>query len=219
MRIKEAGALGGRVKKSRLFAGTSGWHYEHWKGPFYPAGLPAKNYLDHYIQFFKTVEINRTFYGLPERKVFLDYAKRVPTDFVFAIKASRFITHIKRLKDPKPSLQKLFSCVDGLGSHLGPILFQLPPHWELNLERLRSFLKALPKRRKYAFEFRNSSWLVEEVYDLLREYGTGFCIYDLNGFTTDPIVTTDFVYVRLHGPKAAYKDKYPLSSLKKWSRF
>ncbi|MFI5334718.1 MAG: DUF72 domain-containing protein, partial [Chlamydiales bacterium] len=110
-------------------------------------------------------------------------------------------------------------CVDGLGSHLGPILFQLPPHWELNLERLRSFLKALPKRRKCAFEFRNSSWLVEEVYDLLREYGIGFCIYDLNGFTTDPIVTTDFVYVRLHGPKAAYKDKYPLSSLKKWSRF
>ena len=207
------------VKKGKLLIGTSGWHYDHWKGPFYPSNLSSKKYLDYYIHVFSTVEINRTFYSLPKRKVFLEYAKKVPISFIFAVKASRFITHTKRLKDPKIPLRRLFSRIDVLKSHLGPILFQLPPHWKLNLERFHLFLKALPKGYRYAFEFRDSSWWVEEIYDLLKQYNAGFCIYELEGIITPSIATADFIYVRLHGPKGAYAGKYSLQSLKKWAHF
>ena len=206
------------MKKGKFYIGTSGWHYDHWKGPFYPSDLASKGFLDHYLKFFSTVEINRTFYGLPLRKVFTGYAKKVPAAFVFSVKASRFITHVKRLKNPKLPLRRLFSRIEGLGPHLGPILFQLPPNWKVNVERLHSFLKALPRGRRYVFEFRDSSWLVEEVYELLKRYGAGFCIYELDHFITHVVETADFIYVRLHGPKAAYGGKYSLAALKKWAR-
>lgn len=197
--------------------GTSGWHYAHWKGPFYPKDLASKKFLEFYIQTFSTVEINRTFYSLPAKKVFLDYAKRVPKRFVFAVKASRYITHIKRLKNPKTPLKRLFSRIEGLGSHLGPILFQLPPRWKVNLERLESFLKALPKGHRYVFEFRDESWWVKEVYSLLKKYRAAFCIYELEGVKTPLVITTNFVYVRLHGPGLAYAGKYSSQTLKKWA--
>ncbi len=207
------------MKKGTFFIGTSGWHYEHWKGPFYPKNLAAKKYLDYYLAFFSTVEINRTFYSLPEKRVFTEYAKRVPASFVFSVKASRFITHVKRLKNPKLPLRRLFSRIDGLGSHLGPILFQLPPNWRRNLERLEAFLKVLPQGHRYVFEFRDPSWLTEETYALLEQYGAGFCIYDLAHAITPSIATADFVYVRLHGPEEAYAGSYSLQALKKWARF
>ena len=207
------------MKKGKFYIGTSGWHYDHWKGPFYPQDLSSKGYLDYYIDSFSTVEINRTFYGLPSKQVFLDYAAKVSSSFIFSVKASRFITHVKRLKDPKPPLQRLFSRIRGLKSHLGPILFQLPPHWKLNLERLHIFLKALPKGHRYAFEFRDVSWLTEKTYALLEHYGAALCIFELEEMHTPLIATADFIYVRLHGPKGAYAGKYSLPALRKWERF
>lgn len=204
---------------AKYYIGTSGWHYDHWRGPFYPEDLPSKGLLDFYVRSFSTVEINRTFYSLPEKRVFTDYAKRVPASFIFSVKASRYITHVKRLKDPKLSLSRLFSRIRGLGRHLGPVLFQLPPKMQVNPERLETFLKALPKGHRYVFEFRHLSWFVEEIYELLRKYNAAFCISELGDLVTPTIVTADFVYVRLHGPKGAYAGKYSLPALKKWARF
>lgn len=208
-----------KSRKGEFYIGTSGWHYDHWKGPFYPSGLSSKNFLNFYIQSFSTVEINRTFYSLPQSQVFTTYAKKVPPSFVFSVKASRFITHVKRLKDPKLPLQRLFSRIKGLQAHLGPILFQLPPHWKLNSERLHAFLKSLPKGYRYTFEFRDPSWFVEEVFDLLKQYNAAFCIYELADIKTPLVTTADFVYVRLHGPLGAYAGRYSLPVLKKWAAF
>ena len=116
-------------------------------------------------------------------------------------------------------MRRLFSCIEGLGPHLGPILFQLPPNWTLNFERFHTFLKTLPKGHRYAFEFRDSSWFVEEIYELLKKYGVAFCIYELGDIITPKIVTANFIYVRLHGPAGAYAGKYSLRTLKKWGRF
>lgn len=207
------------VKKGKIYIGTSGWSYEHWKGPFYPEDLATKDLLNFYIQQLKTVEINRTFYSLPDRDVFSRYAKTVPSSFIFAVKASRFITHVKRLKNPKLSLKRLFSRIQPLGRHLGPILFQLPPHWKVNKKRLQSFLEALPKKYRFAFEFRDESWLTKEIFDLLKKRRAAFCIYELGHVETPCIETADFIYVRLHGPKEAYAGSYSLAALKKWARY
>lgn len=207
------------MKKGKIYIGTSGWHYAHWKGPFYPKDLPLKGFLAYYLEHFSTVEINRTFYSLPSKRVMEGYAKAAPRGFFFSVKASRFITHVKRLKDPKAPLKRLFSVLDGLKQHLGPILFQLPPNWKVNPERLEVFLKSLPKGHRYTFEFRDPSWLHEDIYALLRKYKASFCIYELDHFLTPSTITADFVYVRLHGPKGAYSGNYPLKTLKKWAEF
>lgn len=203
---------------AKIYIGTSGWHYSHWKGPFYPKDLTDKQLLFFYIKHFSTVEINRTFYSLPKKEVFTTYAKAVPKDFVFSVKASRFITHIKRLKDPKAPLKNFFTAVKGLKKHLGPILFQLPPRFKSNPERLEAFLKALPKNHRYTFEFRDPSWLNPTIYALLKKYNAAFCIYEFDHLQTPMIITADFTYIRLHGPKGAYQGNYPTSTLKKWAR-
>lgn len=208
----------GLKKKKKIFIGTSGWHYSHWKGPFYPKDLPEKHFLEHYVQHFSTVELNRTFYSLPKRKVFEDYGATVPRSFLFSVKASRYITHNKKLKDPKLPLRRFFHAVTGLKKHLGPILFQLPPHWKANPERLETFLKALPKRYRYAFELRDPRWLTDEIYLLLKRYRAALCIYDFEGSASPKILTAPFVYIRLHGPKsAAYQGRYSMAALKKWA--
>lgn len=205
-------------KKGKIFIGTSGWHYSHWKGPFYPNDLPEKHFLEHYIKYFGTVELNRTFYSLPKREVFENYAATSPRSFLFAVKASRYITHVKKLKAPKAPLQRFFQAVSGLKKHLGPILFQLPPHWKANPERLETFLKALPKGYRYAFELRDPSWLSEEIFSLLKLRRAALCIYDFEAFTSPKIHTANFAYIRLHGPKRApYRGRYSLASLKKWA--
>jgi uncharacterized protein YecE (DUF72 family) len=207
------------MKKGKVCIGTSGWHYTHWKGPFYPEELSNKEMLSFYVKHFSTVEMNRTFYSVPKKSVFQGYCDKVPRSFIFAVKASRFITHIKHLKDPKKTLKRFFQSVDCLKTHLGPILFQLSPSWKLNIERLASFLKALPKGHRYVFEFRNPTWLCDPVYDLLRKYNVAFCIYELDHFLSPNAVTADFVYVRLHGPKGAYQGSYSPAILKKWAHF
>lgn len=204
-------------RKGKIHIGTSGWHYAHWKGPFYPREMQDKMLLPFYIEHFSTVEINRTFYSLPKKCVFERYSELAPRGFIFSIKASRYITHVKRLKDPKPPLRRLLGVLKGLSTHLGPILFQLPPKWKANHERLEIFLKSLPKGHRYTFEFRDESWLQEDIYTILRKHKAAFCIYELDHFITPSLITADFIYVRLHGPERAYGGKYSLATLKKWA--
>src|SRR5919112_5310720 len=131
--------------RGRARVGCSGWQYKHWRGDFYPAGLPQARWFDHYADRFDTVEINNSFYRLPERATFAAWAERAPPDFVYAVKASRFLTHMKKLKDPEEPIERLFSRMRALGTHLGPVLYQLPPGWKLDHDRLEYFLQALPR--------------------------------------------------------------------------
>jgi uncharacterized protein YecE (DUF72 family) len=201
-----------------VFTGTSGWHYRHWKGPFYPDDLPDSRMLGYYIRYFGTAEINNTFYHLPGESTFTAWRDSVPDDFVFAIKASRYITHMKKLKDPGQSLSKFMQGVELLENKAGPILFQLPPKWGLNIERLREFLEALPAGHRYAFEFRDPDWFDDRVTEALAGKNAAFCIYDFNGRQSPRRLTADFVYVRLHGPDGAYKGTYDDTTLSGWAK-
>lgn len=194
--------------RGRIQVGTSGWSYDHWKGPFYPEHLPAGKALDYYAQRFGCVEINSSFYRLPEITTLQHWYAGTPDDFVFTAKASRYITHMKKLKDPEQGVPLLLDRISALGDKLGPILFQLPPHWRFNATRLQAFLESLPPDYRYAFEFRDPSWLNAQTLALLHDRQAAFCIYELAGFRTPDHVTTDFVYVRLHGPGDAYSGSY-----------
>jgi uncharacterized protein YecE (DUF72 family) len=197
--------------------GTSGWHYKHWRGPFYPDKFPAAQMLDFYTRHFDTVEINNSFYRLPSETAVLNWRESTPGGFCFAMKGSRFLTHMKKLADPEPGIAKFMERADLLGTKLGPIIFQLPPWWELNLPRLESFLEALPRGHHYAFELRNSTWRTEEVYRLLRKRNAAFCIYELAGYHTEFTLTANFAYVRLHGPGGAYAGSYDRAALHRWA--
>lgn len=200
----------------RIHIGTSGWSYAHWVGPFYPNGTQSRAMLPFYARHFGTVEINSTFYRLPESAE--RWRSSVPPDFVFAVKASRYITHMKKLRDPVDSTRAFFECIEALGPQLGPVLFQLPPHWRFDEPRLAEFLASLPGGYRYAFELRDRSWLDERAYRLLEEHNAACCLYDLDGFQSPEVPTSDFVYVRLHGPGAAYTGSYDARALAAWSR-
>jgi uncharacterized protein YecE (DUF72 family) len=200
-----------------IYIGTSGWYYEQWKGPFYPEDLSKGGFLEYYADRFQTVEINNTFYQLPKKKTLIVWRDTVPAGFIFSVKASRYITHMKKLKDPEEPVSNFLERIDVLEDKLGPILFQLPPNWNLNPERLRIFLEALPKRYRYAFEFRDPSWFDSRAYDALAEHGAAFCIYDFGGRLSPKKVTTDFIYVRLHGPHGPYKGQYGIRELTRWA--
>ncbi len=202
---------------SAIHIGTSGWHYKHWKGPFYPEKLPNSRLLEHYSRFFDTVELNNTFYRLPLETGLETWRETTPDGFTFAAKGSRFITHMKKLKDPETAIAKYFERVDRLGEKLGPIVFQTPPWWEANLERLEIFLAALPGEHRYAFELRNPTWHTDEVCRLLRRHNAAFCTFEIAGFHSPIEVTADWTYVRLHGPGGAYQGSYPESTLRAWS--
>jgi uncharacterized protein YecE (DUF72 family) len=203
--------------KPGIYIGTSGWHYQHWKGPFYPEDLPDKRLFEYYLKHFQTAEINNTFYQLPQKKTFTQWRESAPEGFLFAVKASRYITHMKKLKDPQEPLANFMGRVTGLGDRLGPVLFQLPPKWHFNLERLKSFLRALPGDYRYAFEFRDPSWFNERTNQALAERGAAFCIYDFEQRQSPRSVTADFVYVRLHGPDGAYQGSYDDKVLSDWA--
>lgn len=204
--------MGGRVR-----IGTSGWHYRHWCGPFYQERLSPSRMLSCYVQQFDTVEINNSFYRLPSRSTFAQWREATPAGFCFAVKASRFLTHMKKLKDPEQPIERLLEAVEGLGPKLGPILFQLPPNWGINRERLEHFLSALPGGR-YAFEFREPSWHQAGVYELLRRHNAAFCQFDLAGFQSPLELTADFAYVRLHGPGGRYQGSYSKAQLAAWAK-
>ncbi len=206
------------VERGSVHVGTSGWHYAHWRGNFYPPELPTGQWLAYYARQVPTVEINNSFYQLPGEETFRQWYAATPPGFVFAVKASRFITHMKKLTDPQTSTAKFFERVTLLGEKLGPILFQLPPHWRPNLERLDAFLGALPAGRRYAFEFRDPSWLEPAVFEVLAKHNAALCIYNFNRRTTPREITADFIYVRLHGPGGPYQGKYSPQELEEWAR-
>jgi uncharacterized protein YecE (DUF72 family) len=199
------------------YVGTSGWHYESWVGRFYPADLPSDQMLAFYARDFGTVEVNSSFYRLPSDKTLRRWNDITPPDFVFAFKASQYLTHRKKLKDADGPLDRLLLSADLLAPKLGPVLFQLPPRWRLDLERFRSFLALLPKERRFAFEFRDRSWFAEPVYDLLKDAGAALCMYELGGFRSPMEVTADFVYIRLHGPAGPYAGLYDSEALSFWA--
>jgi uncharacterized protein YecE (DUF72 family) len=197
--------------------GTSGWHYRHWLGRFYPKELPAREMFAFYQQHFDTVELNNSFYRLPTPEAFDCWRESSPAGFIFAVKGSRFVTHNKKLKEPEQPLKNLLPRAERLREKLGPILWQLPPRWRRNVDRLEEFLQALPKRHRYAFEFREPSWHHESVYEVLRRHNAAYCVYELAGFSTDPHVTADFAYVRLHGPGGKYQGSYSKQILQEWA--
>jgi uncharacterized protein YecE (DUF72 family) len=199
--------------------GTSGWHYKHWKGTFYPEDLAEKDWRDYYAEHFNTVEINNSFYQLPKGKTLIRWHNNVPLGFVFAVKASRYITHMKKLKEAEEPVSNFLKRMEKLGDKLGPILFQLPPNWSLNVQRLHAFLKVLPTGFKYAFEFRHPSWFHRDVYGALGEHGASLCIYDLGGHLSPKEVTAGFIYVRLHGPSGPYQGQYETKVLKHWAGY
>ncbi len=202
---------------AKAWIGTSGWHYPHWRGPVYPVDLPTSRALSYYAERFRTVEINNSFYRLPSEATMQTWAATAPHDFVFAVKASRFLTHAKKLKDPQPALDKLLPVAEALGKKLGPILFQLPPKWKRNVERLEEFLSLLPRSHRYAFEFREPTWHHPDIYAVLRKYNSAFCIFEIAGLLSPFEVTARWVYVRLHGPGGKYQGSYMPEVLRKWA--
>lgn len=181
-----------------LRIGTSGYHYDHWKGVFYPEDLPTAEWFSYYARQFDTVEINNTFYRLPEATTFDAWRRQAPKSFCYALKFSRYGSHIVRLKKPRDTIGKFLQRADRLGEFLGPILVQLPPNWKADPERLAAFLKAAPKDYRWAVEFRDPRWLCEEVFAILKEHRCALCIHDM--IDNHPrLVTAEWVYLRFHG--------------------
>lgn len=197
--------------------GTSGWVYNHWRGVFYPEALDSDAWLPYYAERFATVEINNTFYGMPEPASVAAWRDRVPAGFVFAVKMHRYVTHMKNLLDPQEPVARFMDRVTSLGDKLGPVLIQLPPRWHVNVARLEQFIPALPAGHRYAFEFRDASWYTEEVAAVLRRADCAFCIHDHASAPAPDRVTADFVYLRFHGPSGRYTDAYGEEALRRWA--
>ncbi|SMF13063.1 Uncharacterized conserved protein YecE, DUF72 family [Tistlia consotensis] len=202
-----------------LHIGTSGWSYPEWRGRFYPEGTRAADFLARYVERFDTVEVDNTFYRLPAPEAVAQWRNTAPPGFRFALKAHRYITHNKKLKDPEATLGSFLPLVAPLGDRLGPILFQLPPRWRRDDGRLAAFLAALPCRHRYAIEFRDESWLAAPVRALLERHGVACCQSDIAGRPRE-MLTADFTYLRLHGPDPAapYRGRYDGRRLAGWAR-
>jgi len=199
------------------YIGTSGWSYPLWHGPFYPADLPRSRELEFYASRFPAVELNNTFYSLPSADTLAGWAERTPAAFHFTAKLSRYVTHMKKLRDAEEPLSGFLDRIAALGDKAGPVLVQLPPNWGFDEPRLADFLAALDARFRYAFEFRDPSWFDDRALDLLARHDAALCIYDLAGETSPRQVTTDFVYVRLHGPQPGYRGSYDTTTLAGWA--
>lgn len=201
-----------------LYIGTSGWSYKHWEGPLYPPGLPQNERLAFFSKHFSTVEINNSFYCLPKKETFVKWRTTVARDFIFAVKASRFITHVKKLNDVEEPVKKFLENAKELESKLGPILFQFPPRWKLNLTRLSQLFEILPPILEYTFEFRHPSWFCEDIYQLLIKNKAALCLADSPHWPCKLKITTDFTFIRMHGGKMLYGSNYSSQELKSWAR-
>jgi len=186
-----------------LLIGTSGWAYPHWRERFYPRGVPPTRWLEHYARHFPTVEVNNTFYRLPPADVFAAWQARTPAEFTFAVKASRYLTHVLRLRKPRRPLATFLARAAALGPKLGPVLFQLPPRFPVDPERLDAFLRALPGDVRPVMEFRDPSWHVPEVFDLLDRRGCAYCIMVGPHLRCELVVTARRLYLRFHAPGGA----------------
>lgn len=201
----------------RYYIGTSGWHYKHWQGLFYPEGLSKSKWLEFYANHFDTVEINNSFYRLPSEAVFAAWHDASPSNFTFAVKVSRFITHIKRLKDSGELVAKFIARAAILGEKLGPLLYQLPTNMHRDPDRLESFLAILPRGMRHVFEFRHESWFDERIYEILQRYNIAFCVFDMPSFTCPLVATADFAYIRFHGSVGLYWSCYTDEELASWA--
>jgi uncharacterized protein YecE (DUF72 family) len=181
-----------------VFVGTSGWQYRHWRGRFYPQGLATTSWLEHYAERFRTVEVNASFYRLPERSTVERWAATVPAGFVFVFKASRYLTHIRRLRDPEEPLRRMSDVFAGAGAKLGPVLFQLPPTLRRDDDLLGEFLERLPAEPRSAFEFRHASWFVDETFDALDRKGAALVHADRPGVRVDVPAIGGWSYLRFH---------------------
>ena len=205
------------IPTAQLRIGCSGWNYKSWKGPFYPSGLAASKWLPYYAERFDTVEVNNTFYRLPEASTFSSWRAQVPADFLFAVKASRFLTHMKRLRDPQEPIERLFSRAQELGPCLGPVLYQLPGNFHVDLPVLDSFLGALPRRHRHVLEFRHRSWYVDATFECLERHGVALCLHDKQGSEVVEPFVGPFVYVRFHGTTGHYHGSYSDRTLSDWA--
>jgi uncharacterized protein YecE (DUF72 family) len=202
---------------ARIRVGTSGWEYDGWRGDFYPADLPKDRWLEFYTRRFDTVELNASFYRLPLAATFRRWAQRVPAPFTFAVKASRYLTHIRRLREPEEPLSRLRERARQLGPHLGPYLYQLPPRWQPNRERFSAFLEAARSDVPQAVEFRDRRWYEPAILELVAASGMALCLHDMTGSATDHRPVGPFVYVRFHGAGARYGGRYPDDALQAWA--
>jgi uncharacterized protein YecE (DUF72 family) len=202
--------------------GCSGWNYASWRGRFYPRDEPAARWLKHYSARFDTVEINNSFYRLPDRSTFEAWRTQVPSAFLFAVKASRFLTHMKRLLDPDEPIARLFASAAGLGRQRGPVLYQLPASLKIDLPRLDRFLRALPRgtsvSRLHVVEFRDPSWYISETFQLLARRRVALCLHDKLGSAIAEPFVGPFVYVRFHGTSGRYHGSYSKRQLDRWAR-
>jgi uncharacterized protein YecE (DUF72 family) len=201
----------------RLFVGTSGWIYKGWAGSFYPDDLAAGEHLAFYASHFNTVEINASFYRLPPETMARGWREKAPEGFVYAVKGSRFITHMKKLKVDRASIEIFFDRAGLLKEHLGPILWQLPPNLHFDPERLDTFLKMLPRKFRYAVEFRHPSWMAKETFDVLRRHDAAHVGLSSMAMPMDFTTTTDFVYIRFHGLEGGFAHDYTRAELKPWA--
>jgi len=202
----------------KYYIGCSGWHYDHWRALYYPAGLPKSKWLQFYVKEFSTVELNNSFYHLPSEKAFVTWRESTPDNFLFAVKVSRFITHIKRLRNLGSAVENFLSRACLLQDKLGPLLYQLPPNMKRNDGVLENFLSLLPQKYQHAFEFRHESWIDASVFHILKQYHVGLCVFDMPGFTCPLVATTDFAYIRFHGSHSLYSSCYSDEELSQWAQ-
>jgi uncharacterized protein YecE (DUF72 family) len=200
-----------------IFIGTSGWCYNSWNGKFYPENIKGSDRLKFYSEYFNTVEINSSFYHLPKPETFKGWATKTPDDFRFTVKASRYITHIKRFKDCSDAVKKLIDSASNLGDKLALFLFQMPANLKKNKERFVNFLEVLPKKYRYVFEFRDESWFIDGIYELLNNYRCGIVISSSPEFPFHEVVTGKICYIRLHGSSSLYRSKYSDSELQEFT--
>jgi len=204
---------------AKVYIGCSGYLYPHWRGGvFYPKGLAQKEEFSYYASIFNTVELNSTFYRLPKENVWDSWQKRAPQGFIYSVKMNRFLTHIKKLNEPKEAWEQFYNGARKLQDHLGPILFQLPPSLHKNQEKLAGLSKVLPKNLRFAFEFRDVSWFDEKIYEILRENNWALTIISHPDLPFIPALTADFTYLRFHGKEALYSSEYSESKLKEFAK-
>jgi len=199
--------------------GTSGWYYSHWRKLFYPDDLPKSRWFEYYAQHFDTVEINNSFYHLPKLQSVKRWYRLAPDEFIYAVKANRYITHIKRLKDVSDEMWRFFETMAFLKGKLGPVLYQLPPSLHKDLDLLKSFINVLGKDSSAVFEFRDKSWFSQDTYELLDKFGIGFCVHDMSGVSSPRTVTGKLIYLRFHGPTGKYEGSYSKSALADWAQW
>lgn len=200
------------------YIGTSGWHYDHWRHVFYPPELARTEWLKFYTSRFTTVELNNSFYRLPSEAAFANWYDSSPPGFAFAVKVSRFITHLKRLKNSEEALKNFIARAEILKEKLGPLLYQLPPNMHRNDEVLEAFLSILTQSLRHTLEFRHESWLDEKVFDMLRRHNVGLCVFDMPDFNCPLLATADFAYIRFHGSGELYASCYSYEELSDWAK-